>query len=88
LYANYLGEFYEIAVSGAEAKQRALEISKHFIPNKLVAGSNRESQLPLLQLKYIPGKTTIYTCIDGACKLPVESSEAALKQVETKLNRP
>ena len=88
LYANYLGDFYEIAVSGAEAKQRAQEISKHFIPNKLVAGSNRESQLPLLQLKYIPGKTIIYTCIDGACKLPVESSEAALKQVETKLTRP
>ncbi|MDZ7613193.1 MAG: hypothetical protein U5K51_05385 [Flavobacteriaceae bacterium] len=88
LYANYLGEFYEIAVSGSQARQVVKEINKPYIPNKLVVGSIKESQLPLLQLKYSPGKTIIYTCIDGACKLPVESSGEALKQIDTKLKKP
>ena len=82
LYANYLGDYYEIAVVGPEAKQRISEINRQYIPNKLVVGSVRESSLPLLEYKFNPNETTIYVCIDGACKLPVTTSEEALKQID------
>ena len=82
LYANYLGNYYEIAVVGPQAKQRISEINLKYIPNKLIVGSQMESSLPLLEHKFSPNKTTIYVCIDGACKLPVSGSEEALEQID------
>ena len=82
LYANFLGDFYEIAVVGQEAGQRVREINREFLPNKLIAGSVKESALPLLAHKYDKKGTTIYVCIDGACKLPVNSTEKALEQID------
>jgi uncharacterized protein YyaL (SSP411 family) len=81
LYSNYLGEFYEIAIVGKDAKERLQEINTSYIPNKLIVGSTEESKLPLLEYKYNEGKTTIYVCIDGACQLPVEETEKALQQI-------
>ena len=82
LYANLLGDYYEIAVVGPEAGQLVREINWEFIPNKLIAGSRKASSLPLLQHKYNEKETTIYVCIDGACKLPVKSTDRALEQID------
>ncbi len=81
LYSNYLGEFYEIAVSGPDALEKIKEFNQYYIPNKLVVGSTKESNLPLLTYKYDANQTTIYICIDGACKLPVNEVSEALKQI-------
>ena len=75
LYADFLGDFYEIAIVGSDAKKLLSEINKAYIPNKLIIGSIKESSLPLLQYKYNPNETTIYVCDDGACKLPVNETE-------------
>ena len=84
LYNNYLGDFYEIAVSGSEAVQKIKEINKVYIPNKLIVGSTKDSDLPLLEYKYSKKETIIYVCVDGACKLPVNETEQALKQINIK----
>ena len=83
LYSNYLGDFYEVAIVGADAKTLLKEINEHYIPNKLIVGSEKESMLPLLQYKYNATETTIYVCVDGACKLPVKESDRALTQIKT-----
>ncbi len=85
LYTNLLGDFYEIAIVGKDAKQKLKEINKKYIPNKLIVGSNKESSLPLLEYKYNENQTTIYVCIDGACQLPVNETEKALQQISIKL---
>ena len=85
LYLNYLGEFYEVAIAGKEAHEQLKSINKTFIPNKLIVGSTKESALPLLENKFTENQTTIYVCIDGACKLPVTESEQALKQIKINL---
>jgi uncharacterized protein YyaL (SSP411 family) len=82
LYANYLGDFYEVAVVGSDAVRHIEKINRKFIPNKLIVGSKRESSLPLLQYKFNEEETTIYVCIDGACKLPVNKTDQALEQIE------
>ncbi len=84
LYNNYIGDFYEIAIVGSDAKKRLKELSKNFIPNKIIIGSLTDSDLPLLEYKYSENETTIYVCIDGACKLPVNETNAALKQINIK----
>ena len=81
LYSNYLGDYYEVAIVGPEADQRLKEINKVYFPNKLIVGSFKESSLPLLEYKYNENETTIYVCIDGACKLPVNETGKALKQM-------
>ena len=82
LYSYYLGDYYEIAVVGEDALNLVQEINQHYIPNKLIVGSVKESSLPLLEYKYNENETTIYVCIDGACKLPVQSSKKALEQID------
>ena len=82
LYSNYLGEFYEIAISGKDAKEKLKEINQNYIPNKLLVGSTKESSLPLLSYKYSDNETTIYICIDGACQLPENETKKALKQIK------
>lgn len=84
LYSNYLGDFYEVAIVGENALAQINEFNKQYIPNKLIVGSTQESQLPLLAYKYSEGETTIFVCIDGACKLPVEKTKEALKQIEVR----
>ena len=85
LYSNYLGDFYEIAISGENALIKLKEINRHYIPNKLIVGSTKDSDLPLLEYKYSEEVTTIYVCVNGACKLPVTETAKALKQIKIKL---
>ncbi|MCF6348091.1 MAG: thioredoxin domain-containing protein [Flavobacteriaceae bacterium] len=85
LYTNLLGDFYEVAIVGKDAKEKLKEFNKNYIPNKLIVGSIKKSSLPLLEYKYNENKTTIYVCIDGACQLPVNETEKALKQINIKL---
>ena len=83
LYSNYLGDFYEVAIVGDDAHLKLKELNSFYIPNKLVVGSTAESNLPLLAYKYNENETTIYVCIDGACKLPVSETSKALKQMSS-----
>jgi len=85
LYTDFLGDFYEIAIVGSNAKKLLGEINKAYIPNKLIVGSIKESSMPLLEYKYNPDQTTIYVCIDGSCKLPVTETEKALQQINSVL---
>ena len=83
LYSNYLGDFYEVAIVGSDAKEKLKELNEVYLPNKLIVGSIKESNLPLLEYKYNENETTIYVCIDGACKLPVKESKKALGQMSS-----
>lgn len=85
LYADFVGDFYEIAIVGEKAPELLKEIDQLYIPNKLIAGSAVETQLPVLNFKYKPGETIIYVCVDGACKLPVTETEKALEQIKISL---
>jgi uncharacterized protein YyaL (SSP411 family) len=85
LMADFSGDFYEIAISGKDAKNKLIEINKNYIPNKLIAGSSKKSNLPLMQGRYNETETLIYICVDGACQLPVNETEKALNQLKIKL---
>ena len=71
--------FYEVAIVGENSLIKATEINKKFKPNKLIIGSLNESDLPLLKNRHVDGDTYIYVCVKKACRLPVKSSEEALK---------
>jgi uncharacterized protein YyaL (SSP411 family) len=57
------------------------ELSQHFLPNDIVAGTLAASSLPLLESRAATAETTIYVCRNRACQLPVHSVRDALEQL-------
>jgi len=72
----------EIAIVGRNALKFKKEIDKIFFPNKVLCGTNNESNLPLLEnRKSEDGETQIYVCQDKICRLPANNVTSALRQL-------
>ena len=84
LMADFTGDYYEIAISGKYAFDKLNEINKSYNPNKLIAGSIKKSNLPLMEGRFNDSETLIYICVDGACQLPVSDAKKALNQLKIK----
>ena len=79
LMMNYTESYYEVAIVGDQVHEKIKELNTYYIPNKLIVGSEKENNLPLLQNRYIEGNTLIYVCVNKACKLPVSEVDQAVK---------
>ncbi len=79
LMLNYTNPYYEVAIVGKDVKQKLNELNKEYLPNKLIAGSASENNMPLLKSRYNPDNTLIYVCVNKACKLPVSETDKAIK---------
>ncbi|WP_456378649.1 thioredoxin domain-containing protein [Lutibacter sp.] len=84
LMADYSGDFYEIAIAGENALDKLQEINQKYIPNKLLAGNTKKSNVPLMEGRFTKNNTLIYICVDGACQLPENTTEKALNQLNVK----
>ena len=82
LYRRLLKEPYEIAIVGIESETMRKEMAQNYLPNALLLGGITEGNLELLKMKLQDGKTMIYVCQNKTCKLPVDTVNDALKQVE------
>jgi len=80
LYMNQ--PFYEIAIVGDTYLEKVRELQRHYLPNSIFAGTGQESELSLLQNRFVEGKTLIYVCQHGSCKLPITDTKEVLKQVQ------
>jgi uncharacterized protein YyaL (SSP411 family) len=86
-YSNWaiqlLNEIYginEIAITGLETDVVKLELSGHYIPNKITLGGTK-SNLPLLKGKQ-SNETKVYICRNKVCQLPVNTVEDALEYLQ------
>ena len=79
---NYSQKFYELAVSGADAFLKAEELMEMYLPNSLIAASNKPSELYLLKDRYFKDETYIYVCVDNTCKFPVSDVKQAINLME------
>ncbi len=79
LMLNYTSPYYEVAVVGKDAVSKISELNKFYIPNKLIAGSTSENNLPLLENRFVPNETFIYVCVNNTCRLPVSNINDAIK---------
>lgn len=87
-YANWLHlvlynqtPFYEIAVVGVDYLKKAKEINAHFLPNSVIVGTQKESNLALLKNRFSPNNTMIYVCLKGSCHLPESETEPAISKM-------
>ncbi|TCL64062.1 glycosyl hydrolase family 76 [Mariniflexile fucanivorans] len=84
LNLNYSNPYYEVAISGKDAKQKLKSLNSNYLPNILIAGSTKESNLSLLENRYVSDETYIYICLNSTCNLPTTSPEKALTQIKFK----
>jgi uncharacterized protein YyaL (SSP411 family) len=82
LYSNFSENYFEIAISGINVKEKLLDFNKKYIPNKLICGSKTISNLPLLKNRFVDDKTLFYVCVNKTCNLPTESTEEAINQIK------
>jgi uncharacterized protein YyaL (SSP411 family) len=75
--------YYEVVVVGPNARSLISELHKEYIPNALLAGSSTDSELPLYEDRYFEDDTYIYVCFNNTCKLPVETTKEALRQLRS-----
>ncbi len=82
LQNHFVFPFRELVIVGKTVDKTMAELRKCYLPNQIFAGSPGHSELPLLQNRFVEGKTLIYVCENNACKLPVENIADVIKQVE------
>ncbi|EMR02127.1 putative glycosyl hydrolase [Cesiribacter andamanensis AMV16] len=87
LYLHMAYPTAEVAISGPGYQQKASELHRYYLPNKVVAAAGQESSLPLLQQR-LPreGTTLLYLCYNKACQQPVASVSEALVQLKQAIN--
>ncbi|MFN0175230.1 MAG: thioredoxin domain-containing protein [Saprospiraceae bacterium] len=73
---NEVYPIYEIAIIGENAIEKALDIQRRFLPNKVISASTAPNDtLPLLAGKPGAADALIYVCRDFACQRPVSTLE-------------
>jgi hypothetical protein len=82
LMCDFVGNYYEIAISGKNAIEKLQEINQYYIPNKLIAGSTSKSNIPLLKDRFNETETYIYVCEDNACLLPETKTTKAISKIK------
>ncbi len=78
LYLQMNFTFNEVCICGPKANEYRKEISKSYLPNILLAGSEKASKLPLIQNRNKENETLIYVCTKNACLNPVKTVDKAL----------
>jgi len=82
LMTDFSFPFYEVVIIGKNTREKVNELNNHYIPNKLLAFSEVESNQPLFESRYSSDQTLIYICVNNACKYPVQKVSEALKFME------
>jgi len=82
LYCDFTGSFYEVAITGTDATTIIKDINRQYIPNKILAAAELNSRLPILEGRFTKEESLLFICVDGACKLPVNTPKDALKLIE------
>ncbi|MEM8899409.1 MAG: thioredoxin domain-containing protein, partial [Bacteroidota bacterium] len=78
---------FEIAIVGEKAEEYRTELSRSYLGDAVLLGSEKEEDLPLLENKFLEGSTMIYVCLNKTCRLPVRNVEAALKLLKEERSR-
>lgn len=82
LMLNHTLPYYEVAISGLDAKTKMKSFSKMYRPNVILAGSYKTSNLPLLENRFTDDETYVYVCQNYVCQLPVTSAEEAAAMIK------
>ena len=78
--------FYEVVITGPQARGKLTSLQAHYLPHVLLAASEEPVSHPLFENRHSTDKTRIFICEFGQCRQPLESIEEALNEIELKAN--
>jgi uncharacterized protein YyaL (SSP411 family) len=70
LALNYSDENKELAICGKSALEYCAKTNSKYIPNIILAGTNKITNLPFLKERYKGEETVFYLCQNKTCLLP------------------
>lgn len=70
LFVNHSYHGRELAICGADALDYAAKTNAQYLPQVLLAGSEKESELPFLKNRFSENQTLFYVCRNKTCDLP------------------
>jgi len=80
-YSNYAFPYFEVVICGENALIKTKQLQQNYIPNYLLCGSTKKSDLPLLKNRFNDSRTLIYVCVNKTCKLPTKDIDKAISQI-------
>lgn len=75
--------FFEVAVAGPQALEMRGQMARPFHPDVLLVASETPTDLPLFESRFDPETTRIFVCRDHTCRLPVNTVDEALSQLQS-----
>lgn len=79
VYLHFSEDKKELAICSKDVLNLTKKINSLYLPNILVAGTNKKSNLPFLQDRFQEEKTLFYLCQNRTCDLPNENIEEIIK---------
>ncbi len=91
-YANWLNVFMnfdkinkELAIVGENAVADAKKFHKNYVPNVVLAGADKNSDLPFLRNRFMENKDLYYLCENKTCGLPFNNFNEVLAKISNSL---
>ena len=88
-FSNWLNVFLndlqnkELAICGPAAMQFGTVINTLYLPNVLLAGSDKPAGIAFLENRFVEGKTLFYVCKNKTCGIPSANLEDVLSDLNT-----
>lgn len=82
LWLNQSDDNKELAVCGKKAVENIRKIQAEYLPNIVLAGSTKASELPFLQSRFDEQNLLFYICQNKNCALPKTSLEATISELK------
>ncbi|MBX9851547.1 MAG: thioredoxin domain-containing protein [Cytophagaceae bacterium] len=83
LFTYQVNPTAEIVISGKSCLEYRKQLDKHFLPNKILAGTKDKSSLSLLEGREpSDGKTMVYVCYNKTCQVPADTIDKAMKTIK------
>jgi len=84
LWLNQSEDNKEVAVCGKSALKNIQKINSEYLPNVVIAGTTKTSDLPFLQSRFDEENLLFYICQNKNCLLPNSSLEATVTELKIK----
>jgi uncharacterized protein YyaL (SSP411 family) len=77
---------FEVAIVGEKCLDIKNELNKNYIPIAIITGCTNNSNLPMLQHKFIENQTNVFICKDKVCQLPTSDIDEVIRGLNRNLN--
>ncbi|WP_343625262.1 thioredoxin domain-containing protein [Flavobacterium lindanitolerans] len=81
-FLNFSDSNKELAVCGENALENILLLQKEYLPNVVLAGTHKPSELPFLKARFEKGKDLFYLCQNKTCEQPLEDIISILNAIK------